>query len=111
MIRECWELPKIKRDGVAHLYIAQAVLYLRPVVSVRWELPHGGIEKIEDGLTINGLHLCFDYWEPDIPGFTLLVHGMDWKCILKFSSEKPRILLKDQTIPIPDWEFFQGEAG
>lgn len=107
LTRECWELPKIEKDGVVHLYVAQAVLALQPVVSARWELPYDEIGKIEDCLTVKGLHLCFDYWEPDVPGFTLLVHGIDWKCVLKFAAEGSRILLKDQTVPIPDWEFFQ----
>jgi hypothetical protein len=107
LTRECWEFPKIEKNGIIHLYIAKSVLSFRQVISVRWELPHDKIERSENGLVIKGLHLCFDYWEPEVPGFTLLVHGVDWKCIVKFSTEEPRVFLRDQTVPVPDWEFFR----
>jgi hypothetical protein len=100
ILRECWELPKVKVDGAIHLYVVESSLIISPSAEVTWCLPADFLRQgQQSALTLQHLYVGADYWDPERSGATLILQGASWTCNIRVDSKSPLVRLRDLGVP------------
>jgi hypothetical protein len=100
MRRECWELPKVKIGAAVHLAVVESELVISPSTEITWCLAGEYLgQSPQGGLTLRGLHVDLDYWNPERSFFTLALQGHSWLCHIRVDSKSPLVRLRDVGLP------------
>lgn len=98
-MRECWELPKIKKDGAVHLHVVESTLVVSPAGEAVWSLPHDFLQQGQQTFSVQQISIGLDYWNPENNFFTLVLQGPSWRCDITVDSKSPLVRMRDVGVP------------
>jgi hypothetical protein len=99
LMRECWELPKVKRDGAVHLHVVESTLVVSPAREAVWTLPHDCLQQGQQSFSMQQINIGLDYWDPEKSSFNLILQGPSWRCDIAIDSKSPLVRVRDVGVP------------
>jgi hypothetical protein len=98
IVRDCWELGLLDRDGSKELHVAQSRLIVSPVAKMRWSFAHPADFRPEDELMICDIRLERQAVKPG-ECVSLILGGFTWQCAMTVSDSDLMVRLQDMETP------------